>query len=177
MKAVADSKETTIYQYQLIQKIHYSPLSKSLLHSIFGVYCLYMVMLLGWMSLIWIMFSFIFIWMVHGAGLFLICWRGGIPFLEHWRFTWYPMHYGFIPNVDFYPLKSYRIMIGNMALIGFIAAAAAYPWIPVQGLGVHIIVIHIWMILFRLTILLRFSRYPGHYLIKFGQKDTFLYKQ
>lgn len=166
------SKESTVYHYRLLQRIHSNKVY-------FGIY--------------WSLIAALYIWdLIHLQPFFLPIGLIIIPFLHtlliylyyklkekrklaHW------MHQLRLPWIGFVPtnfIALHRLMRLHLQLlwIPVVISASFYPWVSLD-LIIHIIFVHFWILLPRFIIFFRFRRHIENGLLKINEQDTSCYTQ
>ncbi|MFD2611578.1 hypothetical protein [Paenibacillus gansuensis] len=171
-----EGKESTIYQYQLIRRIRHSLFFTGLYPALLVTYIFYSILTHGWNNIIWLGISAGSVLLVHSIGIYLLCWRNGERLRGCWKFQFQLPRFGWVPATSYTRLDRFRHMFVQLFWLGLFLFAALSPW-AAHHAAMHGVVLHLWVLLPQLTLLLRCLRQPGSYLIRFGIRETSIYKQ
>jgi hypothetical protein len=166
------SKQSSVYQYRLLQRIHYKSYY-------YYAYWLLPVLLLGW-GLVQMN-----PWPMATAGIaipllhLIITWLslrtmdGRAP--KHWGWSFHMPWWGYRPS-SYVSLEKLLSLHLQLLLITFVIIGCLFPWVSTELLS-RLLFVHLWLLLPRFIILLRFSKHSKIGYIKINESDTSCYAQ
>lgn len=166
------SKQSSVYQYRLLQRIHHQ-------RYFAYVYWVLPVLLLAWGLIEWNPWPMgaacVLVPLLH----FMITWLslrtmdGQAP--KHWGWSFQLPWWGYRP-ASYVSLEKMLSLHMQLFLITLVIIGCMFPWVSLELL-VSFLFIHLWLLLPRFIILLRFSKHSKIGYIKINETDTSCYAQ
>lgn len=165
------SKESTVYHYRLLKRIHYSTILNLIYWGI-------LVSMLAW-ELIHLrpyamLLGIAFLPLLHALLIYLhITLKEKRP-LTHWQFRFRLPWLGLAPT-NHIGLKRFRGLQMQVFWVTIMIIGCFYPWAPLDMIS--LLFVHLWIFLPRLIILFRLRKHSTRGFIKLNDKDTSCYSQ
>ncbi|SDE52839.1 hypothetical protein SAMN02799630_05681 [Paenibacillus sp. UNCCL117] len=166
------SKNSTIYNYRLLRRIHHKPLHH---------YAYWLLTVLAWICALLLLDPLPFGLVLFGIPilhmiflrLLLQTKEGYTPRSWHWSFRmpWF----GYAP-AGYISLSKVGRMHNQLLGVGLLILACLYPWIELYTL-LFAAFLHIWLLLPRFTILLLLRKHKATGLLKINERDSSCYAQ
>lgn len=167
------SKESSIYHYTLIKRIHHHPFAQ-VLHSALIVMTSALPALLDHWSRLWLpLLAFVFV--LGGHALVVLLYfrvRHQRPIL--WKFTWKIPWYGYLPPNYISVALIWRVHIHVFA-VGLASCILFIPWTP-PSFYVALLLVHIWTLSPRLWWIRMLMKTNPEGMLKLDARHTSLYK-
>ncbi|MDQ1910973.1 hypothetical protein RAC89_10925 [Paenibacillus sp. GD4] len=166
------SKESTIYHYRLLQRIHHKP---AVLYSYWAL----LLILLAWDIIQWNP------WPFASAGLTVPVLHLTITYFslrtmdgkspKGWGWAFELPWFGYRPN-GYISLEKLLKVHMQLLFITLVIVGCLFPWLSLNALG-HLVFIHLWLIFPRFVILLKLHKHLHTGYVKINEADTSCYAQ
>lgn len=165
------SKESTVYHYRLLKRIHYSTM---LILSYWGI----LLIMLAWELInlrpYTLLLGMAFLPLLHALLIYLHITLKEKQSLTHWHFQFRMPWLGLAPT-NHIGLKRLRGIQLQVFWITIMMIGCFYPWAPMDMISLFLV--HVWIFLPRLFIFLILSRHTTRGFLKLNDKDTSCYSQ
>ncbi|WP_091176386.1 hypothetical protein [Paenibacillus sp. 1_12] len=165
------SKESTVYHYRLLKRIHYSTILNL-------IYWGFLLSILVW-ELIHLrpyalLLGMAFLPLLHALLIYLhITLKEKRP-LTHWQFQFRMPWLGLAPTNHIGLKRLWGLQL-QVFWITIMIIGCFYPWAPIDMISLFLV--HVWIFLPRLLILFRLRKHMSKGFVKLGDKDTSCYSQ
>lgn len=166
------SKESTIYNYRLLKRVH---------HKILHHYAYWLLTVLAWIcALLYINplpFGIVLFGtpLVHAVFLhtFHRTKEGEAP--KAWGWSFRMPWFGYTPG-NYIALAKVRRLHNQLFWIVLVILACFYPWLS-TGVLLFAVFVHVWLLLPRFMVLFMLRKYKAKGFVKINPKDTSCYSQ
>jgi hypothetical protein len=166
------SKDSTVYHYRLLKRIHYNSILILIYWGILvGIFIWEVVSLWSFSML----FALVLIPLLHTMLIYLHVTLKEKRTLAHWFFRIRLPWLGFAPTYHI-SLQKYRSIQLQVLWITIMIIGCFYPWVA-HDLILNLLLVHLWIFLPRLMIFFRFRKHSKIGLMKLNEKDTSCYSQ
>ncbi|UQZ84876.1 hypothetical protein SK3146_04137 [Paenibacillus konkukensis] len=172
MKDKQLSKESTVYHYRLLQRIHYKPLYFQLYWGLLGLVFVWDLIRLQPFPLL---LGLLLIPNLHTLLIYLYFKFKEKRPLKQWMFQYRLPWIGYVPTSYF---ALYRMMHLHIHLlwVTIVICCCFYPWVSINLIA-HVIFVHLWVIAPRLFILFQLRKHAESGYLKLNEQDTSCYAQ
>ncbi|WP_159888061.1 hypothetical protein [Paenibacillus puerhi] len=166
------SKNSTIYNYRLLKRIHHKPL----MH-----YAYWLCTVLAWIGALLLIDPLPFGLVLFGVPVFhaiflrllLQIKESYVP--RSWRWSLRLPWFGYAP-ASYISLSKVGRLHSQLFWVGLLVLACLYPWIG-DRLLLFSVFLHVWILLPRLLLLFLLRRHRAAGLMKINERDTSCYAQ
>ncbi|NOU98352.1 hypothetical protein GC093_34800 [Paenibacillus sp. LMG 31456] len=166
------SKESTVYHYRLLQRIHTKRIY-------FGLYWGVVAALYIWDLIRFQPFSLviglIIIPLLHTLLIYLYYKLKEKRRLANWLFQLRLPWIGFVPT-NYIAMRRLMRLHLQLLWIPIVICACFYPWVSLD-LILHLLFVHFWLLLPRFIIFFRFRNHLENGFLKINEQDTSCYAQ
>jgi hypothetical protein len=166
------SKESTVYHYRLLQRVHQNKWPQ---------------------RLYWGLLAAVYVWdLFHLQPFYLLCALTAIPALHTlliilyyklkekrplvgWLFQTRLPWIGYAPT-NYIAMRRFTTLHLHILWISIVICVCFYPWLPLD-LILHLLFVHLWIWAPRMVLLFRFRRHYESGYLKINEQDTSCYTQ
>jgi hypothetical protein len=166
------SKESTVYHYQLVQRVHHTIVYSVVYWAVLAVYFIWDLIHL---QLFPLPVSVVLMPLLHTVLTFVYYTLKEKRSLSQWTFHYSLFWIGYTPTSYISMRRLVRLYL-HLLWTTIVICGCFYPWLS-HHVIFHLLFVHLWLLLPRLFVLFRFRRYIEGGLIKINQSDTSCYVQ
>jgi hypothetical protein len=172
MKLKELSKDSSLYQYRLLQRIHYHSF---VMIPYWGILAAAVVWNLLQYHPYSLLFAIVFIPLLHTLLIYLYVTLKEKRSFAHWRFKFRLPWLGLVPTNH---IALQRFMGGQLQVlwITIMISGSFYPWLPLDMM-LNLLIVHLWIFLPRLILFFRLRKHFQTGYLKLNEKDTSCYAQ
>ncbi|TDF91620.1 hypothetical protein [Paenibacillus piri] len=166
------SKESTVYHYRLLQRIHSN---KKLICIYWGLLAVLYIRDLIHIQPFYLLFALIAIPALHTLLICLYYMLKEKRPLSQWTFQYQLPWVGFIPT-NYIALRRIIKLHLHILWITVVICGCFFPWLPLDLIA-RCLIVHVWLMLPRYIVFYRFRRHHESGLLKINKQDTSCYAQ
>ncbi|OXM82630.1 hypothetical protein [Paenibacillus rigui] len=172
MKEQHLSKDSSIYHYRLLQRIHYHPLY---IYAYWGLLALVIIWdLIRWNPLP-IVISLVSIPLLQTLLIYLYFTLKEKRPLRQWSVQFQLPWVGYVPTSYFSLERMLRLHL-HLTWVAIVICGCFYPWISLDMIF-HLIGVHLWLLLPRYVLMYKLRHYRDIGYLKLNEHDTSCYAQ
>lgn len=166
------SKDSSLYQYRLLQRIHYHSIVMFLYWGILAAVIVWNLLQYHPFSLL---FALVFIPLLHTLLIYLYVTLKEKRSLAQWSFQFRLPWLGFAPTNHIALQRFMRAQL-QVLWITMMISGSFYPWLALD-VTQNLLIIHLWIFLPRLVLFFRLRKHTKTGYLKLNEKDTSCYAQ
>lgn len=172
MKQQQLSKESTIYHYRLLQRIHYKPVYRIIYWCLPAIVFLWDLIRLKPLPM---PIAIVSIPLLHTLLIYLYFTLKEKRPLHQWKWDYRFPWIGYIPTNY---IAMYRVASLHLHLLWVTAVICGcfYPWVSIDLIA-HLLFIHVWLLLPRFVIMFLLRKHTENGYLKLNEQDTSCYEQ
>jgi hypothetical protein len=166
------SKESTVYHYRLVQRVHHKITFTVMYWAIAVLYFISDLIILQPFPMI---LSWVLVPLLHTLLTFLYFKLKVKRPLSQWELQFFFPWIGYSP-LNYIAMRTLLRLNMHLLWTSIVICCCFYPWVSLTFLT-HLLFVHFWILMPRLVIFFRFRRYRESGFIKVNVADTSCYEQ